>query len=194
MTNKSKRKTRPRSVNGIINKIKDLSKDGDYIYRGERKLYKRVSSALYREYFDDEDINIDIEDFDLRTVQREILKVAKKHIGETPQGLFEDFAKRPIRRRYIDYSELKPIINSDELEILTELQHYGGKTNLIDFTTDYLIAIFFACAGHPTEDGRVILLQKTELIEKNDDSASSKSTTSRHRSKECFSFPSRWLC
>ena len=27
-------------------------------------------------------------------------------------------------------------------EILTELQHYGGKTNLIDFTKDYKIALF----------------------------------------------------
>ena len=70
------------------------------------------------------------------------------------------------QEKFIDYSERRPIINSDELEILTELQHYGGKTNLIDFTTDYLIAIFFACDSHPTKDGRVILLEKTELIEK----------------------------
>lgn len=44
--------------------------------------------------------------------------------------------------------------------MLTELQHFGGKTNLIDFTTDYLIALFFACDGSPNEDGRVILLNK----------------------------------
>lgn len=43
--------------------------------------------------------------------------------------------------------------NSDEL--LSKLQHYGSKTNLIDFTTDFHIALFFAC-GHPDEDGRVI--------------------------------------
>ena len=47
-------------------------------------------------------------------------------------------------------------------EILAELQHYGGKTNLIDFTTDYLVAAFFACDGHTDEDGRVILLLKSE--------------------------------
>ena len=52
-----------------------------------------------------------------------------------------------------------------DIEILTELQHYGGKTNLIDFITDYFIAIFFACDGHPNEDGRVILLQRTNEIE-----------------------------
>ena len=45
---------------------------------------------------------------------------------------------------------------TDEFAILTELQHYGGRTNLIDFTTDYLVALFFACDGYHTHDGRVI--------------------------------------
>ena len=49
---------------------------------------------------------------------------------------------------------------TDETDVLTELQHYGGKTNLIDFTTDYLIALFFACDSSPDQDGRVILLNK----------------------------------
>ena len=53
---------------------------------------------------------------------------------------------------------------TEDFEILTELQHYGGKTNLIDFTSDYHVALFFACYGSPGADGRVILLQKTEAI------------------------------
>ena len=51
----------------------------------------------------------------------------------------------------------------DEFEILTELQHYGGKTNLIDFTADYLIALFFACDGSPSQDGRVLLLERSAV-------------------------------
>ncbi len=46
---------------------------------------------------------------------------------------------------------------TNETEILAEIQHYGGKTNLIDFTTDYLVALFFACAGGDGKDGRVVL-------------------------------------
>ena len=52
----------------------------------------------------------------------------------------------------------------EDPEILTELQHYGGKTNLIDFTTDYLVALFFTCNGSPNKPGRVILLQKQSEI------------------------------
>ena len=55
-------------------------------------------------------------------------------------------------------------IEAEEFAILTELQHYGGHTNLIDFTTDYLIALFFACDGDYSQDGRVILLERTDKI------------------------------
>ena len=74
----------------------------------------------------------DGENFSIVAIQLEILERAKKYTTE-----------------------------DDEVEILSELQHYGGKTNLIDFTTDYLTALFFACDGFPLEDGRVILLEKT---------------------------------
>ena len=74
--------------------------------------------------------NIEADSFDIEVVQRETLSEAKKFTRET-----------------------------DEFEILTQLQHYGGQTNLIDFTTDCFIALFFACDGSPGEDGRVIFLK-----------------------------------
>ncbi len=80
--------------------------------------------------------DIETEHFDIEMVQKEILNEAKKYTHE-----------------------------KDEFEILTELQHFGGKTNLIDFTTDYLIALFFACDGSHGKNGRMIL-QKREPVEK----------------------------
>lgn len=53
----------------------------------------------------------------------------------------------------------------DTFELLTQIQHFGGQTNLIDFTTDYHIALFFACDSFRDEPGRVIVLQRTEEIE-----------------------------
>ncbi|MCE2403085.1 FRG domain-containing protein [Candidatus Poribacteria bacterium] len=41
--------------------------------------------------------------------------------------------------------------------MLTQLRHYGGKTNLIDFATDYLRTLFFACDGSHDKDGRIIM-------------------------------------
>ena len=73
--------------------------------------------------------------FNIERVQKGILKEARNYIREQDK---KDF------------------------EILTELQHYGSQTNLIDFTTDYHIALFFACDGSHDNDGRVILLKRTE--------------------------------
>ena len=70
--------------------------------------------------------------FDIEKVQAEILEQAKGYTAET-----------------------------DDFEILSQLQHHGGATNLIDFTTDFLIALFFACNGAPEESGRVVLLANT---------------------------------
>ena len=145
------------TVDDIINEIKEKSSDGDYIYRGERKPHDDVSSALYREFFNNENFNIEYEDLDLTHIQQEMLQIARKHIGKSSEDFLEDFETV--------MGGDGTSITSTALEILTELQHYGGKTNLIDFTTDFLIAIFFACTGEPNENGRVILLRKTKDIE-----------------------------
>ena len=56
--------------------------------------------------------------------------------------------------------------DASDIEVLTELQHYGGKTTLIDFTRNLYIALFFACEGYTDEPGRIILFDTTGLEEK----------------------------
>ena len=118
----------------LIREIVEKSINGDCIYRGEPEHYDKVSSALYRLAPD----GFDSGQFDLESLQKEILKNARNHIHDHKK---EDF------------------------ELLTELQHYGSQTNLIDFTTDYHIALFFACNGSHDKDGRVIVLQRSEDID-----------------------------
>ena len=122
-------------IDKVLDKIKEIaekSADGDYIYRGESKFHDKVCSSLYREYPHTEGVY-----FDIKGLQDTILEEAKTYIGKT-----DDIDK------------------ADGIGLLTEIQHFGGKTNLIDFTRDYLIALFFACDGSHDEDGRVILLKE----------------------------------
>ena len=49
--------------------------------------------------------------------------------------------------------------NQTDFDILSQLQHYGGYTNLIDFTSDMHIALYFACYKKFNEYGRVIVLK-----------------------------------
>ena len=151
MSNQTNHENQTPTIKDIINTIESKTADGGYIYRGERKLHKehpyygKVSSNLWREY------GIDHENFDIEVIQKESLNAAKKHIGQLPQ----DYR--------VDYTASEDTDEANDFEILTDIQHYEGKTNLIDFTTDYFIALFFACDGSPNEEGRVIL-QKTDLI------------------------------
>lgn len=48
----------------------------------------------------------------------------------------------------------------EDLAIRVQLQHYGCPTNLIDFTNDYMIALFFACCNDPIDDGRIVFLNR----------------------------------
>ena len=51
-----------------------------------------------------------------------------------------------------------PGITSHE-DIAHQIQHFQGKTNLIDFTHDMATALFFACDGHYQETGRIYALE-----------------------------------
>ena len=115
-----------------ITEIAEKSADADYIYRGEPEHYEKVCSSLYREYPRTEWIP-----FDIPKAQENMLEEAKAYVSKTDD-----------------------IDETDDIAILTQLQHFGGKTNLIDFTEDYLIALFFACDGSHEKEGRVILLKR----------------------------------
>ena len=120
----------------IINKIVDISADGDYIYRGEPKCYPKISSTLYRDSY-----------------------IALK-LGLTSIKLSQKSEIEKVKT-YLRSAKKK------DSEIASELQHYGSPTNFLDFTIDYNIALYFACAkfhgkdGHD-EDGRIVLLQQNQ--------------------------------
>ncbi len=46
--------------------------------------------------------------------------------------------------------------DTTNIEILTELRHYGGDTVLIDFSRDLMVALFFACNGDMEHEGLII--------------------------------------
>ena len=62
------------------------------------------------------------------------------------------------RRRLERARPYAPHLSDDDL--LTHLQHLGGKTNLIDFTRDLNIALFFSSYDSADTDGRVILMEE----------------------------------
>ena len=105
------------------------------------------------------------------------------YYGKVSSNLYREFLKHfdieELQRAMLGAAKEFSRKPASEKERLAEIQHYGGKTNLIDFTEDYLIALFMACQvsfdknitacddpfGKENfgKNGRVIL-QKKELI------------------------------
>ena len=121
----------------LLNELAHSSFGGGYIYRGETRFgNSHVSSSLYRHIVSQYPGTAGAW-HNIELVQDEFLEEAKKFTTET-----------------------------DRNEILATLRHNGGVVNVVDFTTDYNIALFFACDGSTTDinkDGRIIILEKEKF-------------------------------
>ncbi len=152
------------AVQGIIREIEENSLGGAYLYRGEPKRHLeapycgRVSSSLYRKYAEIAQ-QLSLKQFQIEYIQLELLHDAKPHLGIIDKSTRQ---LSPLKRFEVSMTTDR----DKDFSILAQLKHYGGDTNLIDFTVDYRIALFFACDGSPNEPGRVILLKRTKEVNK----------------------------
>ena len=135
-----------RTPQEIINEITSHLKVGErYIYRGINEIFDgddRIKSSLYLKFGDEKDDTV-------RSYGQKFITVVESRLLEKA-------------KRYFDppYSNIK---------ILTELRHFGKKVNLIDFSHDLNVALFFACYGRlKGEPGEVFLLPMGKIKEMSD--------------------------
>ena len=115
-----------------INEIVEKSGGGNhYIYRGEPEIYDKSDPYRVTSSLYRQVPHYKDMKFNMKDLENQILEEVKDYIVE------------------------KDVQN---FQLLTEIQHFGGTTNLIDFTEDYLIALFFACNKSPGKPGRIIIL------------------------------------
>ena len=87
---------------------------------------------------------------------------------DTKNSVAEEYGENALKSLQEYYvSEARGWIGSarSDIEILVELQHYGGKTNLIDFSESCLVALFFACRddNYRQKDGYLVILPKRDI-------------------------------
>ena len=118
----------------LVNDLARRVVGGEFIFRGEaRSDNPYIATSLYR-YIKRQYPDVHFDGVDISHVQEEMLGTARGFTTET-----------------------------DEHEILATLRHNGGVVNVVDFTTDYNVALFFACDGsteNNRHDGRIIVLDK----------------------------------
>jgi len=126
------------TVEKFLNRILKACEGKHYLFRGTTQRYskngaKEINSSLYR-WAKDNSV-VFHERYRPFNIEKEILERAKR--------LFAD--------------------STSKIEVLTDLQHFHGKTNLIDFSRNLYIALFFACDGEHHEDGELILLDSAMI-------------------------------
>ena len=87
---------------------------------------------------------------------------------------YRRYVNRPTHAEFIQYNcdliaraknanyHIKENSDLEEIELLAELRHYGAATALIDFTRDFLVALWFASKPYKkneiSADGKVIIV------------------------------------
>lgn len=87
---------------------------------------------------------------------------------------YRRYVNRPTHAEFIQYNcdliaraknanyHIKENSDLEEIELLAELRHYGAATALIDFTRDFLVALWFASKPYKkneiSADGKVIII------------------------------------
>ena len=130
----------------FLNNIQKDCEGKNYIFRGAEKEFKgpegraedRVNSKIYRH-----PLYKGIFNENTRPVH-----IEKENVEEV---------------RYRFYSP-----NCSNIEILTDLQHFGSLTTLIDFSYSLYVALFFACNGSFRQDGELLVLNRNEIGEGSD--------------------------
>ena len=174
----------PTTVVELLKEIKEVVGDRECIFRGEPKKFKKITSRLYRKLGEQDFVPTDQLTEELK---KQLPKHSEEHsVSSLPSDDILAYIKRTpfntgtsgpiaeelrktvlqvLQRNDADKAKEWAGSTKKDIEILAELQHYGGETNLIDFSESFLVALFFACSneGHNKKDGYLIILPKNDL-------------------------------
>ncbi len=103
------------------------NKKGGFLYRGQCNAEWKVESGAYRRLENKKQENVPTQNKILNYIE-DIINKAKQY----PQDIKTE---------------------ASDLQILGKLQHHHAATNLIDFTTNALVALYFACEEHKDKTG-----------------------------------------
>ena len=120
----------------LIAKICDEYGNGNFIFRGTTEIFSGNPNGVNSSLYRwVEGKDVINEHHKLPQIEKEIVEKARKHFPD----------------------------KASNIEILTDIRHYGGKVNLIDFTRSIYAALFFACNGKFDNDGEIIFWDTKQL-------------------------------
>lgn len=143
-TNDNNDETERRDVAYYLMKIKEKVGNKTCLYRGQANAAWKLESGAARRIRQSIDANIQLE--------YQFLKAALKISQSELLG--------DARTKGFGVQDGRVLT---DLELLTELQHFGAATCLLDFTEDPLVALYMVCKDLKEEDGQVYVLPDAGL-------------------------------
>ncbi len=136
-------------INKYINEIKNIyhSSKVSFLFRGQENGWSLDSSA-FRRIKKSEGFSNSITETDVDTIES-----------------FKDYNKDIIEKAKLK-GYPKDFQKSSDLQILIELQHFGAATCLVDFTKNFLTALWFACQNNSNKRDGVVFVVNVENIKK----------------------------
>ncbi len=154
MSKKQEKEFTLKDAIAFVSEIQDKYSTGKYIFRGTNRVYSKTGKGYVYEY--------KIHDTIHSGLYHSIVYLQGTKYKNKRNGVFDDRPDSIIKAEEEVIKRAKYLFPShtDTLPMLTDIQHFGGKTNLIDFSKDMYIALFFACNGELDKDGELLLLEK----------------------------------
>ena len=193
----SKQKKQPATVIELLKNIEDAVGGRECIFRGEPSdQFGKVTSSLYRKLDEPDVVPTELMATDQhKRFTEELKKLSAKYAsteaddaapltkgevqadikklqavvaeGQMVTGVNRKSVLQLLQRDYASGAKHRASLIKSNSETLAELQHYGGETNLIDFSESHLVALFFACNddSYSENNGHLIVLPKQGIKE-----------------------------
>ena len=145
------------SLDEFLSRIRKKCEGKHYIFRGTPRRYSNQISTVRTVQKATKPLQISsvkVEDGVGSSLYRELRCKVVFHDGYRPCNAENEIFQR-AKRLYPEGVSWK--------EVLTDMQHFKGKTNLMDFSRNFHIALFFACDGEYKKPGELILLDPSSI-------------------------------
>ncbi len=86
-------------------------------------------------------------------------RIKESQGASPPPIVFQNYIARLLESAGLQGFRERQDKRLSDLELMAELQHYGAATCLIDFTTNALIALWFACEEKSDKAGKVVAME-----------------------------------
>lgn len=127
----------------IIAQLSEKIRGRKCIFRGTSRKYSTkpdgISSSLYR--------------WAHRAAKKKKINIGPDYLPFEMEEEIVSRAKKHAKKHFSSSS-------FSNLEIVTALRHFDGNVNVIDFSTDLYVALFFACVGDREKHGELIIMER----------------------------------